>query len=115
MFDATDDVTPDVGDTQICTELWKLSDTAIACVEMVGSVERNFSTGDTTDDFILDYVEYQMHAKFGNTGEPSDEVFRFEEQTVNFQDFLATETNFSLVGLSGVSIAAAASLFALGY
>lgn len=53
-----DDVTPDATDTQICTELWKITDTAIACVEMGGSVDRDFSTGDTTDDFILDYVEY---------------------------------------------------------
>ena len=57
VLDTTDDVTA-TATTQICTELWKLTDTSIACVEMQGTVKRKFSTGDTTDDFILDYVDY---------------------------------------------------------
>lgn len=81
---------------------------------MGGKVTRKFDTSDTTDDFILDYVEYVMHAKFGHTGQDAD-VFRFAEQTVNFQDFLASETNSSLIGLSSISIAAASLLVLLGY
>ena len=96
----------------MCSEIWKLTATSIACVEMNGSVTRKFSTGDTTDDFILDYVEYQMHAKFGNVSE-TDTVFRFDEQTVNFQDFLANETNFSLLGYGSAGVSVLAGLFAM--
>lgn len=77
MFDATDDVTP-VAAAQICTELWKLTATSIACVEMGGSVTRKFKTGDAVDDFELGFVQYQMHAKFANVLE-NDTVFRFDE------------------------------------
>ena len=79
---------------------------------MQGTVKRKFSTGDTTDDFILDYVDYQMHAKLGNVSE-TDTVFKFDEQTVKFTDFLANETNFSMVGYSTGVIAGLASLFAM--
>lgn len=80
---------------------------------MTGAVTRKFDTSDTNDDFILNYVEYQMHAKFGNISE-TDTVFRFDEMAVDFTDFLALETNFSLLGYgaaSGVSILA--GLFAM--
>ena len=112
-MDATDDVTaiaPASGN--ICTELWRLSATAITCVEMTGAVNRKFSTGDTTDDFILDYVSYQMHAKFGKVNE-NDNVYKFDEQAVNFVELLATETNFSVMNYSAMGVSAVASIFAM--
>ena len=53
-----------------------------------------------------------MHAKLGNVSE-TDTVFKFDEQTVKFTDFLANETNFSMVGYSTGVIAGLASLFAM--
>ena len=70
------------------------------------------STGDTDDDFILDYVSYQMHAKFAKTTE-NDNVHKFAEQTVNFVELLANETNFSLMGYSAVGVSALGSIFAM--
>ena len=80
---------------------------------MTGSVTRKFNTGDVTDDFILDYTSYQMHAKFGRANE-NDNVYKFNEQTVNMAELLAKETNFSLMGYSAVSgVSVLASLFAM--
>jgi len=82
---------------------------------MTGAVSRKFDTSatDTTEDFILGYVEYQMHAKFGNVLE-TDTVFRFDEMAVDFTDFLALETNLSLLGYSAASgISILAGLFAM--
>ena len=115
VMDATDDVNFDATDNDgnICTELWKLTTTSIACVEMRGSVTRKFNTGDTTDDFILDYTSYQMHAKFGKTNE-NDNVYKFNEQTVNFAELLANETNFGMMGISAISgVSVLGSLFAM--
>lgn len=53
-----------------------------------------------------------MHAKFGNINE-SDTVFRFPEMAVNFQDFLATETNFSMLGYQAAGLSVIGSLFAM--
>ena len=39
----------------LCTEKWYLSLTAIACVEIKGTVERYRNTGDIAHDIILDY------------------------------------------------------------
>jgi len=75
---------------------------------MKGSAKRKFDTGDAAGDIVLDYVTYQMHAKFGNTSE-NDNVYRFDEQAVNLANFLASETNFALNGLQsalGVSVVA---------
>ena len=66
VYDAVDNITPIADGNNRCTEIWKLTDTMIACVEMGGSVTRLFDTSsnddglgaDTVDDFILDYVEY---------------------------------------------------------
>lgn len=107
VIDSTLDVTT-VATSQICTELWKLTATSIACVEMTGSAQRKFDTGDADGDIVLDYVTYQMHAKFGNVLD-TDNVYRFDEQAVNLANFLATDTNFALNGLQsalGVSVVA---------
>ena len=50
-----------------------------------------------------------MHAKFGNTAD-TDDVYKFDELTVNFADFLANETNFSVIGMSAAGIAGLASV-----
>jgi hypothetical protein len=103
VYDATDDITTDttLQDTtlsgNLCSESWYLGGNSLACVEMQAGAYRAFSTGDTDGDFILDYVEYAMHAKFGEIND-TDDVFRFAEQTVNFNDLLASETNFSMLG-----------------
>ena len=89
-----------------CTEIWKLSNTSIACVQMGGVLTRKFDTGDAAQDFPLDFVTYQMHAKFGQDTD-TDNVFRFDEIAVNMADFLAAETNFGYVGAAaGVSVIA---------
>merc|ERR1719464_87469 len=90
---ANDNVTPTSTDTQMCTEIWRLSATSIACVEMQGSVTKPFSSGETTTDFILDYATYKVHSKFGNISDGADTAFKFDEVDVNFADFLLSETN----------------------
>ena len=103
VYDADDNITTDTDlqDTtlngNLCSEFWYLGGNSLACVEMQAGCYRAFSTGDTDGDFILDYVEYAMHAKFGEIND-TDDVFRFAEQTVNFNDLLASETNFSMLG-----------------
>ena len=52
--------------TDLCTEKWYLSPTAISCVELKGTLKRKRNTGDTVDDIILDYSnKYMMHAAIG--------------------------------------------------
>lgn len=98
----------------MCTEIWKLSATSIACVEMKGSVTREFSTGDTTTDFILDYATYKVHSKFGNISDGADTAYKFNELDVNFADFLAAETNFATWGYqAGAGLSVLGSLFAM--
>ena len=66
-------------DWDICTEKWKISDTAIACVEMQVKVNRPRNTGDTAHDIILDYSNsYTMHAMVGRVADKSDETLKFE-------------------------------------
>ena len=74
-------------DTDLCTEKWYLSPTAIACVELKGVLKRKRNTGDTTDDIILDFnSKYQMHAKIGAMDE-SDDALKFASQEVDFTQF----------------------------
>ena len=43
-----------------------MSPTAVACVEMVGTLTRKRNTGDAKKDIILDYSsKYQMSARIG--------------------------------------------------
>ena len=79
---------------------------------MKGTVTRKFNTGDTADDFILDFVTYTMHAKIGEIND-TDTVFRFDEMSVNFADFLADETNYSLFGYQAAGLSVLGSLFAM--
>lgn len=109
VWDATDDIQP--GDSN-CSELWKLTATMIACVEMQGDASRKFDTSDTVGDFILDYTTYKMHAKFGETSE-TDTAFKFNEIDVNFADLLAAETNFAHFGYSAAGLSVIGSLFAM--
>ena len=109
---ANDNVIATTTDTQICTELWKLTATSVACVEMGGSVSRKFDTSDTTSDFPLEYTTYKMHAKFGNVDDV-DTVWKFNELDVNFADLLASETAFAHWGYQAAGLSALGSLFAM--
>ena len=80
-----------VGDaaTDLCTEKWYLSPTAIACVEMKGSLKRKRNTGDVLDDIILDYSsKYQVHAQIGRMDD-SGEQLKFAAQEVDFNQFFS--------------------------
>jgi len=80
---------------------------------MKGSVTRKFNTGDSTSDFILEYVTYKMHAKFGNISNENDTAFRFNELDVNFIAFTATEQGFANFGYATSGLAVLGSLFAM--
>ena len=80
-----------VGDATVdlCTEKWYLSPTAIACVEMKGSLKRKRNTGDVLDDIILDYTsKYQVHAQIGRMDD-SGEQLKFSAQEVDFNQFFS--------------------------
>jgi len=75
-------------DTDICTEKWMISPTAIACVEMQVKVYRKRNTGDTAHDIILDFSNsYTMHAMVGRVADKADETLKFETQDVDFTQF----------------------------
>ena len=116
-YDSVNDVVRDTdiytsNSNNLCTEEWYLGDNTLACVEMQAGASRKFSTGDTAEDFILDYVEYTMYAKFGETEVDTDDVFRFSGQTVNFNNLLAADTN-ALLGFQIAGLSAVASMFAM--
>ena len=76
--------------TDLCTERWTLSPTAVACVEMKGELSRKRNTGDTAHDIILDYsYSYLMHAMIGRVADESDEALSFATQEVDFTAFFA--------------------------
>mmetsp|Transcript_35882 Transcript_35882/g.43861 ORF Transcript_35882/g.43861 Transcript_35882/m.43861 type:complete len:129 (-) Transcript_35882:64-450(-) len=92
--------------TDLCTEKWYLTATAIACVEMSGIMKRKRNTGDVTNDIILDYAsKYQMHAMIGLMSETED-AFKFAAQEVDFTTFFASGAH---------SVAPAAALGAILY
>ena len=63
--DSTQDVTIlDATSTNLCKADLKVDQYTFCCTNMVGSVSRAKSTGDAAD-IILDYVSYNMVAKFG--------------------------------------------------
>ena len=79
-------ITPE--STDICTEKWMVSPTAIACVEMQVKVSRKRNTGDTAHDIILDFSNsYTMHAMVGRVADKADETLKFETQDVDFTQF----------------------------
>ena len=102
----------------LCSEMWYLGSGTLACVEMQAGAKRAFNTStlnanpDTDSDIILDYVEYDMYAKFAELDD-TDDVFRFGKQTVNFNNLLASETNFSMLGFQLAGVSAIASIFAM--
>lgn len=74
--------------TDICTEKWMVSPTAIACVEMEVKVTRKRNTGDTAHDIILDFSNsYTMHAMVGRVADKADETLKFATQDVDFTQF----------------------------
>ena len=76
--------------TDLCTEKWYLTATAIACVEISGILKRKRNTGDVVNDIILDYSSsYNMMAKIGRMGDTED-AFKMASQTVDFTTFFSS-------------------------
>lgn len=93
--------------TDICTEKWLLSPTAITCVEMQVHLKRRRNTGDTAHDIILDYSNsYTMHAMVGRVADKSDETLKFDNIAVDFTQFYtttgATATTYSAAIVAAV-------------
>ena len=86
------EVFSDYVDTDICTEKWYLSTTAIACVEMKIKLRRKRLTEDTNHDIELNYsYAYDMTAIIGrsqdvDTDDDSAAVdpIKFENPAVDF-------------------------------
>ena len=80
-----------VGSTDICTEYWQLTATAITCVEMEVKVSQSRNTGDSAHDIILDYSNtYSMHAAIGRIADTSDLSLQLGTQDVDFTQFVAS-------------------------
>ena len=76
--------------TDLCTEKWYLSPTAIACVEISGVLKRKRNTGDVTNDIILDYSStYNMMAMVGFNSD-SEDAYKMASQVVDFKTFFAS-------------------------
>ena len=58
----------------LCTESWLLSNTAIACVKVVGSAKRKWTSDDADagNDINFDYVDYNISTQFGNTADSTN-------------------------------------------
>ena len=62
------EVDADYVDTDICTEKWYLSQTAVTCVEMVVKLKRKRLTEDSAHDIELNYsYTYDMTAIIGRS------------------------------------------------
>lgn len=51
-------------------EIWEVVIATVAsksCVKYQASITRNFDTSDTTNDFIVDYIPYNIRVRFGPT------------------------------------------------
>jgi len=97
----------------MCSEIWKLSATSIACVEMKGSVTRKLNTGDAVTDFVLDYATYKVHSKFGNIADGADTAYKFNEVDVNFGQFLQSEISFANYGYQAAGLSVLGSMFSM--
>lgn len=70
LCEADDNITVvDAVTTDLCNETWNLTDdagdaTGVSCVQWSGKFKRNFSTGDTSGDLILDYETTSIQAHF---------------------------------------------------
>lgn len=109
----------------LCTETWKFSDTAVACVQLKGSLSRQFHTIDpsldTTNpsyasnaiqDIDLDYVSYITSSYFGDLEDGTNLIYKFDKQTVNY-DIFNQETLGAIAGVSGFTLASAAAIASL--
>ena len=78
---------------------------------------RQRNTGDTTEDIILEYGSYAMHAKIGDTGEglgsgtytdddASWESVKLDEQTVDFTDLVGSGAQTAFTVISAASLIA---------
>lgn len=91
--------------TEQCTEVWYLTDSALACVELQGSLKRPRNTGDIQDDIILEYTTYSMHALIGrvdDTSSNADEALRLDAQDVDFSVFVVDSARYGLTVAGGM-------------
>jgi hypothetical protein len=107
----------DALDYDHCTEIWYFTNTALACVEMTGSIKRNRNTGDYTQDITLEFITYDMVAMYGNAADTTDistvpTIYKLGEKEVDFSVLLVVShavstLSFLFVSLSTVSLALA--------
>ena len=101
--------------TNLCVEQWVYSNTAVACMKVKGTFERNMATSvvaglntvlDITNDFDFDFVDHQISATIGKDPETgiTTTLLNFAAVTVPFSTFITSET----AGASSI----ATSLFA---
>lgn len=82
--------TPSELGKNLCTEIWKYSDTAVTCVRLKGSLIRKFRTTDPSldplqanyaaefkQDIDLDYLEYVTSTYFGDLMDGDHLIFKF--------------------------------------
>ena len=106
-----------------CQETWWFTAGDLACVEFTGILKRNRNTGDTTEDIILEYGAYDMHAKIGDTGDglgsgavtnddDTMESIKLAEQSVDFTDLVGSGAQTAFTVISAASLAAIVSSLA---
>ena len=89
--------------TDLCTELWRFSDTSVTCVLAKGTVVRNFKTVDpfnragtlpaSKQDLDLDYLIYSTNVMFGEINPANAALqFTFPAVNVNFDTFNEVST-----------------------
>ena len=90
--------------TNLCVEQWVYSNTAVACMKVKGTFERNMVTSvattspantiDTTNDFDFDFVDHQISATIGKDPETgiTTTLLNFAAVTVPFATFIEPET-----------------------
>ena len=89
--------------TDLCTELWRFSDTSVTCVLAKGTVVRNFKTVDpfnkagtaaaSKQDLDLDYLIYSTNVMFGEIAPANAALqFTFTAVNVNFDTFNEVST-----------------------
>ena len=98
--------------------MWYLSNTAVVCVKMTGTVMKNWNPtitttdpvndGDTTEDFAFDYVDHTITTVFGKDPRSmaADTDIRFSGVVVPFSTFKDNET--SAGGVAPIEVIGAA-------
>ena len=105
-------VTPADDTTDMCDELWYLTDIDVACVQFSGSLKRPRNTGDTTGDIILEYGSYAVHALIGRkdyTDTAADDSLRLAEQTIDFSVLASSDAVTAYTALSVSAVMALVS------